>query len=510
MVHHRAFQPWLRDAKTLSQQTQIMTDVTFGSEIRKEDARVLCFTSSNRQVHSEGIQGQHAASFPIRVGGKMLVALFDTGATCSLMHADTARSLGLAIKACNDQPITGVGGSSSVIGVVRTSVKIGKSHTDHQFLILETPIAGYGILVGQDFMQRVGCAIRLTPTQCVLEIGTDPTHLIAKIRRSLSHSLEVNIDGNHEPITARYANVFQASRDSLDIISTRRDFKTVMKKIRKGRQVAYRVALIEPRSPPSPENPSVPRCIQQVINKHSKPGGVLSGDIPYGQTARGFEMHIDIDSGARPVNIRQYRLTPKERDALLSKTEEFIKRGWIEPSTSGWNSPVLFVPKPNGSLRFCVDYRLLNRVTHKDAHQTPLISEVLDGLQGAKVFTALDLCSGFYQIPLAKGTRPCTAFSTPSGLYQWCVMPMGLCNSPAVFQRAMNHFLCTHIKAGYCYVYLDDILIMSFSVEEHATHLNAVLTALAAAAQLWELGAPIPAIWARMGPDERAIRRMGS
>jgi hypothetical protein len=93
------------------------------------------------------------------------------------------------------------------------------------------------------------------------------------------------------------------------------------------------------------------------------------------------------------------------------------------------------------------DYRLLNRVTHKDAHQTPLISEVLDGLHGAKVFTALDLCSGFYQIPLAKNSRPCTAFSTPSGLFQWCVMPMGLCNSPAVFQRAMNHVLRTHIKA---------------------------------------------------------------
>jgi hypothetical protein len=120
---------------------------------------VLCFTSSNRQVHSEGIQGQHAASFPIRVGGKMLVALFDIGAACSLMHADTARSLGLTIKPCLDQRITGVGGSSSVIGIVSISVKIGKSYSDHQFVILETPIAGYGVLVGQDFMQQVGCAI---------------------------------------------------------------------------------------------------------------------------------------------------------------------------------------------------------------------------------------------------------------------------------------------------------------------------------------------------------------
>jgi hypothetical protein len=279
-------------------------------------------------------------------------------------------------------------------------------------------IAGYEVPLGQDFTQQVGVAIRSTSSECVLEIGTDPKHLIARIRRSLSHSLEVNIDRGHGPITARYANVVQASCAPLDIISTRRDFKSTMKKVRNGQQVAYPVALIEPRSPSSTGKSLIPPCIQQVIDKDSKPGGVLSGDISYGQTAQGFEMQIHIDSSARPVNVRQYRLTPKERDALLSKTEEFIKRarGWIEPSTSGWNSPVLFVPKPNGSLRFCVDYRLLNRVTHKDDHQTPLISEVLDGLQGAQIFTDLDLCSGFYQIPLAKGSRPCTAFSTPSGL----------------------------------------------------------------------------------------------
>jgi hypothetical protein len=209
MVFHLAFKPWLCNAKTLKHKTQIVTGVTFGSAIHKEDASVLCFTSSNRQVHSKGIQGQHAASFPIRVGGSMLVALFDTGATCSLMHADTARSLGLTIKPYNDQPITGVGGSSSVIRIVSTSVKIGKSHSDHHFLILHAPIAGYGVLLGQDFMQQVGVAISITSSECVLEIGTDPKHLIARIRRSLSQSLEVNIDGGHGPITARYANVFK-------------------------------------------------------------------------------------------------------------------------------------------------------------------------------------------------------------------------------------------------------------------------------------------------------------
>jgi hypothetical protein len=117
-------------------------------------------------------------------------------------------------------------------------------------------------------------------------------------------------------------------------------------------------------------------------------------------------------------------------------------------------------------------------VTEKDAQTPPLIASMLDKMRGASYFSALDLCSGFYQIPLEKHSRAYTAFTTPLGLFQWCVMPMGLSNSPAVFQRAMNQVLAEHIKAGYCLVYLDDILIMSSSVAEHAQHLDAVLRSL--------------------------------
>jgi hypothetical protein len=126
---------------------------------------------------------------------------------------------------------------------------------------------------------------------------------------------------------------------------------------------------------------------------------------------------IELEPGARPVNIRQYRLTPKEEAALLKKVEEFIARGWIEPSKSPWNSAVLFVPKPKGDLRFCVDFRFLNKVTQKDAETPPLISDIIDKMRGAQFFSALDLCSGVYQIPLDKHSRAYTSFSTPLGTY---------------------------------------------------------------------------------------------
>ena len=167
-----------------------------------------------------------------------------------------------------------------------------------------------------------------------------------------------------------------------------------------------------------------------------------------------------------------------EKEDLLTQVEAFIAKGWIEPSVSPWSSSVLFIPKPNGKLRFCVDYRRLNAVTVGDQGPVPLTGELLDSLGGSVYFSALDLASGYYQLGMHPDSRPYTAFPTPYGLYQWKVMPMGLKTAPAIFQRAMNTILHTHIKAGRCLVYLDDIIIKSKSLQDHAQHLDLVLNSL--------------------------------
>ena len=125
-------------------------------------------------------------------------------------------------------------------------------------------------------------------------------------------------------------------------------------------------------------------------------------------------------------------LTPRERKELEEKIKTFIDQGWIEPSVSGWSSSVLFIPKPGGKLRFWVDYRRLNAVTQLDKSPTPLQAEMLDHLQGAEYFSALDLASGFYQLSIDAESKPSTAFPTAKGQYQWRVMPMGLTNAPDI------------------------------------------------------------------------------
>ena len=157
-----------------------------------------------------------------------------------------------------------------------------------------------------------------------------------------------------------------------------------------------------------------------------------------------------------------------------------LKRGIIEPSYSPWSSPVVIVKKKNGKDRFCIDYRKLNNVTKKDNHPLPKIDEMLDKFQGSKWFTSIDLKAGFWNIPVKESDKEKTAFITSEGLYQFKVMPFGLCNAPSTFQRCMHKVLgnLIYTKAP---VYLDDINVHSATFEQHLIDLQEVFDKLRAA-----------------------------
>jgi transposase InsO family protein len=182
----------------------------------------------------------------------------------------------------------------------------------------------------------------------------------------------------------------------------------------------------------------------------------------------------DIDvQGNKPVNNPLRRASPAQREIVRDKIEKLLSAGLISESRSPWASAVVLVKKKDGSSRFCVDYRNLNSLTKKDKYPLPRIDDTLDVLGKSNFFTALDLKSGYHQIPVCESDREKTAFITHQGLFQWNVMPFGLCNAPATFQRCMD-LLLAGVKWSSCMVYLDDIICFSRSFRQHLMDLREI------------------------------------
>ncbi len=167
----------------------------------------------------------------------------------------------------------------------------------------------------------------------------------------------------------------------------------------------------------------------------------------------------------------------EELRELKVQLEELLARGYIKPSKSLYGAPVLFVPKKDGTLKMCVDYRALNKVTVKNRYPLPRIDDLFDRLLGAKVFSSIDLRSGYYQIGIAQGDEEKTACRTRYGSYEFLVMPFGLANAPATFCTLMNDIFREWLD-DFVVVYIDDILVYSNSMEEHVEHLRKVFQRL--------------------------------
>ena len=176
-----------------------------------------------------------------------------------------------------------------------------------------------------------------------------------------------------------------------------------------------------------------------------------------------------------PIRQRYRRLPPSQYEQVKAHIQQLLEAGIVQPSSSPYSSPIVIVQKKGGDMRLCVDYRLLNGKTKKDAYPLPRIEESLDALTGAKWFSTLDLASGYNQVPVAEADKAKTAFCTPFGLFEFNRMPFGLCNSPSTFQRLMERIFGDQSFQSLLF-YLDDIIIFSSSFEEHLKRLELVLT----------------------------------
>ena len=185
-----------------------------------------------------------------------------------------------------------------------------------------------------------------------------------------------------------------------------------------------------------------------------------------------------INTGTEPpLATHPRRVSPANRQIIQEEITKLLNNHVISPSNSPWSSPVVIVKKSDGSPRFCIDYRRLNSITQKDIYPLPRIDDIIDRLNGSRIFSKLDLRSGYFQVPLASDEREKTAFSTPDGHWQFNRLPQGLKNSPSVFQRLMNSTLGL-LQWDICLSYLDDIIIYSSSFDQHLADISRVCQVL--------------------------------
>ncbi|UYV61766.1 hypothetical protein LAZ67_1006427, partial [Cordylochernes scorpioides] len=429
-------------------------------------------------------------------------ALIDTGADLSVVDLNTALNTGLEI-INPDKMCSGPDGKElDIVGNIILNIKFDDKTITHQFVIMRTHLRIF--ILGRDFLKKMNAKI-----DCQREIIkydlTENRDVIKYQQKKIKSAKDAIIP----ELSIKLINAFVEAEDGEYIIEeNHKMFQTNgLRLARSLINVVNKETYIWITNPyPRPlkilknqtlcfgSQPAEVNLVEESEQKeHEEPQFQINENLAYKekeQLKQVLERYEDLFSsglgrsnlakhridteGAKPIKHKPYRVSAKEREIIKEQIDEMLRDGIIRPSSSPWSFPVILVKKRDGKYRFCVDYRKLNDVTVKDVYPIPRIDEVLDTLQGSKYFSAIDLKSGYWQVEVEEKDKEKTAFTTAYGLYEFNVMPFGLCNAPATFERNMENML-GNLRWQICLCYLDDVIIYSSDFSTHLKRIEAVL-----------------------------------
>ena len=405
--------------------------------------------------------------FRATAAGVPATVLWDSGAALSFVDERYVARHKLAVKPHKQAVELADGSLQHVSGSVTVKLRINGVVTSATLLVLNlTP--GFDVILGDDWS---------TKHRVLADFGyADPVHGDNCRANLLLRTSNKRLYPEYHPVTPTLARDDKPAKATL--ISARKAARLLAMPAAGCRPafLVYVRGVPEPVGDAAPDtNPALDNLLDRFAEVFEAPdASAVRPDLT--------PEVIPLMPDAVPPDKPAFRMSLKERAVLEEHVTEQLGKDWLTTSTSAFGAPVLFVPKPDGSLRMCIDYRELNRITVKNKYPLPRIDDLMDNLSGAKYFSSLDLTSGYHQLVLPESDRHKTAFNTHFGKYEYKVLPMGLSNAPAVFQAAM-HFIAMNKVFGpllnkcVC-VYLDDILVFSKTPEDHLQHLEKVLTIL--------------------------------
>lgn len=382
-----------------------------------------------------------------RVAGSSARVLFDSGATHVFMSNSFATKSGLRIRAPSRSAEVQVadGKTLSILGTCFGKLQLGSYSAGVSFHVTDIS-QDWDVIVGQSWLLQ-HCVVMDYGNCCL---------------KGWKNGRQFNLQCLDSSRSSESVDPSEAMPKLLSIAQCRRS-------VRHG----CKCFLVNVTS--VSETPDINPAVQAVLDEYSDRFPEDLQDLP---PVRPVFHTIPLqDPASQPPFKPLYRLSPTELAEVDKQVKSLLAKGYIEPSSSPYGAPILFVEKKDKTLRMVIDYRALNKLTVKNRYPLPRIDDLLDGAQGACVFSSLDLMSGYHQIRIRDEDVPKTAFRTPFGLFQWRVLSFGLTNAPATFQAVMNDVF-RPVLHKFVLVYLDDILIFSRSLEEHLDHLRQVLDIL--------------------------------
>ena len=447
-------------------------------------------------------------------------ALADAGAACSIIHASLCRDLKLPLYP-DKMEARGVTGAP-LANVGRTAAKITLGMTEHNQCLHVAENTSQNLILGADYLEKLGDvtynfkkgifkvgqqqftmgepedsylvrtvnAVHIPPLSEVAVLAevrpinpTSNTFSFSGTNRNTSRSLLVGnslsvMKGNR--ITVPIMNVSQvplqvqvntligeaSEVDEDDILMSNINRPNRRNKERPGDTLEQEKTTLDDTQMP---------LLRNLINEYSDIIGEGIDELGRTNVVQHF---IQTKPGVNPIRSRPYNIPVGLRAEIKKQIDTMLERNMIEMSSGIWSSPVVIVKKKDNTHRFCVDYRKLNAVTEKQSMCLSNIDNVMEIMHGKRYFSALDLCSGFFQVELHEESQEKSSFITPWGCYKWKVMPQGASGSPSTFARLSMAIMADLISSGSSVVYLDDWLLTSVDFDSHLALLRTVFERL--------------------------------
>lgn len=462
----------------------------------------------------------------IRLCGTIKTAFIDFGSQCTILKQSVAKDLNFTMSFDNLPLIKGFAhGTLKPIGRVHVDINIDFVNANVEAFVVPDEFLSTDVLIGQNVTEMSDVVVFKTNSSLILysdKAVTDKTKLFVledvvikgietvSVRCDAEYTGHFYLPGNisykngEEIITLPGVYFIKEGRGEVPVISLTKESILLTKD-----KLLARVCLLPLRTDSLPTSPPAEFQVNKltltndssIIDDKTITVDMLNIDSDLTQmqeqelltlvnefrdcfaldmTELGIsnvtEMHIQLQDNT-PVSYKPYRLPYSERIIVRDIINELLDTNIIQESNSSYASPIVLVKKKSGEYRLCVDYRALNKKTVKNSFPMPVIDDQLDRLSDKVYFTSLDLKSGYYQIPMAEGSKHLTAFVTPDGHYEYTRMPFGLVNAPAVFQHMINKALGKD-RYDLAIPYMDDLLSPSATINEGLGKLRKILISL--------------------------------